>query len=414
MKTALSIGRVAMLLVAALLLLNSFEARACTSAIITGKATADGKPLMWKHRDTSAEQNRLVYSDVGKYPYIGLVNSNDSCNNEVWAGTNSTGFCIMNTASYNIRDKEDETVEKDFEGIMMRMALERCSSLGDFEHFLDTLSRPMKVEANFAVIDAQGGAAYYETNNFGYLKADANNPMQAPHGYLIRTNFSYSGYMDQGMGYIRHETAQYLFSRQRDRSTFTPEWIFTFASRSYYHSLLGTDLRDYDFNAPGATGYAIDQDYISRSSSSASVVFQGVREGEPAEHTTMWTALGFPPCSVAVPAWVKGGNALPPMLLKGEESENAPLCEKVVALKRQVFPITRGSGRRYFNWAALYNPDNSGIMQRLAPVEEELFKRSRAAMKQWGDGSWDTAAIQRFYLEVDRFVMDAYRELFDL
>ncbi|MGI6520058.1 MAG: hypothetical protein ACOX2D_02835 [Fermentimonas sp.] len=414
METTLFIRRVAVLLVAALLLFDGYEVRACTSAIITGKATADGKPLMWKHRDTSAEQNRLVYSDAAKYPYIGLVNSNDSCNNEVWAGTNSTGFCIMNTASYNIRNKEDVTEGKDFEGIVMRMALECCGSLGDFEHFLDTLSRPMKVEANFAVIDAQGGAAYYETNNFGYLKADANDPMQAPHGYLIRTNFSYSGYMDEGMGYIRHETAHYLFSRQRDRSLFTPEWIFASASRSYYHSLLGSDLRDYDFNAPGATGYAIDQDYIPRSSSSASVVFQGVREGEPVEHTTMWTALGFPPCSVAVPAWVKGGNALPPMLLKGEDSENSPLCEKVVALKRQVFPITRGSGRRYFNWAALYHPDNSGIMQRLAPVEEELFKRSRAAMKQWGDGSWDAAAIHQFYLELDRFVMDAYWELFDL
>lgn len=414
MKTTLSFGRVALLLVVALLVLNGFEARACTSAIITGKVTADGKPLMWKHRDTSAEQNRLVYSDAGKYPYIGLVNSNDSCNNEVWAGTNSVGFCIMNTASYNIRDKGDETAEQDFEGVVMRMALESCGSLSDFEQFLDTLARPMKVEANFAVIDARGGAAYYETNNFGYVKADANDPMQAPHGYLIRTNFSYSGYMDEGLGYIRHETAHYLFSRQRDRSTFTPEWIFASASRSYYHSLLGTDLRDYDFNVPGATGYAIDQDYISRYSSSTSVVFQGVREGESAEHTTMWTALGFPPCSVAVPVWVKGGNALPSMLLKSDESENAPLCDKVVALKHRVYPITRGNGQRYFNWAALYNLDNSGIMQRLAPVEEELFERSRIAMKQWGEGGWDEAAIQRFYLEVDRFVMDAYRELFDL
>lgn len=35
-------------------------------------------------------------------------------------------------------------------------------------------------------------------------------------------------------------------------------------------------------------------------------------------------------------------------------------------------------------------------------------------MKQWGDGSWDAAAIHQFYLELDRFVMDAYWELFDL
>ena len=29
----------------------------CTSAIFTGKATPDGRPLMWKHRDTGEENN---------------------------------------------------------------------------------------------------------------------------------------------------------------------------------------------------------------------------------------------------------------------------------------------------------------------------------------------------------------------
>ena len=378
-----------------LLGLTGFETQACTSAIITGKATADGKPLMWKHRDTGTEQNRLVYSDSGKYPFIGLVNSNDTHNNEVWAGTNSAGFCIMNTASYNIQDKGDPTKVKDFEGIVMRMALERCATLADFEHFLDTLSRPMRVEANFAAIDARGGAAYYETNNYNYVKADANDPKQAPHGYLIRTNFSYAGYMDEGMGYIRHETAMHLFSQHRTKSMFTPEWIFSSADRSYYHSLLGTDLKEYDFNSPGATGFVIDQDYIPRFSTSASVVFQGVKEGELAEHTTMWTALGFPSCSVALPLWVKGGEELPSILMKGEKSENAPLCEKVVALKYQVFPIKRGNGRRYFNWTALYNPENTGIMQLLAPVEEEIFSKSYAAMQQWGDGGWNKDLFTR-------------------
>jgi len=35
------------------------SAWACTSAIITGKVTPNGKPLLWKHRDTGQEQNRI-------------------------------------------------------------------------------------------------------------------------------------------------------------------------------------------------------------------------------------------------------------------------------------------------------------------------------------------------------------------
>ncbi|MDR0659250.1 MAG: hypothetical protein LBG19_00260 [Prevotellaceae bacterium] len=414
MKNILFIKHITVFFSLAVALLVGIDARACTSAIITGKATADGRPLMWKHRDTGTEQNRIVYSNAGKYAYIGLVNSDDVTDNEVWAGTNSAGFCVMNTASYNLKDKNDTTTEADFEGIVMRQALECCATLADFERFLDTLSRPMKVEANFAVIDANGGAAYYETNNHSYFKADANDPMQAPHGYLIRSNFSYSGRIDEGMGYIRHETAVHLFSRQRAYSKITPEWIFSSVDRSYYHSLLGTDLKDYDFKTPGATGFAIDQDYIPRFTTSASIVFRGVKQGELPEHTTMWTALGFPSCSVAVALWVKGGEKLPVLMVKGKDTENAPLCEKVAELKHRVFSIKRGNGAKYFNWALLYNSQNTGIMQLLAPVEKEIFVKAYAAMEQWGDGSWSQASIQRFYTEINTFVEGAYKEFFNL
>lgn len=402
------------LLVLIFTMMVSVDLQACTSAIITGKATADGRPLMWKHRDTGAEQNRIVYSNSGKYAYIGLVNSDDAAGEEVWAGTNSTGFCIMNTASYNLKSKDDTTKEADFEGIVMRRALECCATLEDFERFLDTLSRPMKVEANFAVIDAYGGAAYYETNSYTYAKADANDPLQAPHGYLIRSNFSYSGRMDEGMGYIRHETAVHLFSQERAKGKLTPEWIFSSVDRSYHHSLLGTDLKNYDFTIPGATGFVVDQDYIPRFSTSASIVFQGVKDGELPEHTIMWTALGFPSCSVAMPLWVKGGDKLPSLLVKAKNSENAPLCEKVVKLKHQVFPIKRGNGVKYFNWAALYHPDGIGIMQQLAPVEKAVFDKTYAAMAKWGGSGWNQSDIQYFYTEINGIVEKAYRDLFKL
>ena len=75
----------------------------CTTAVISGKATDDGRPLLLKNRDADALQNKLVYFFDGKYKFIGLVNSSDKENSEVWCGFNATGFGIMNSASYNLK-----------------------------------------------------------------------------------------------------------------------------------------------------------------------------------------------------------------------------------------------------------------------------------------------------------------------
>ena len=81
----------------------TIPASSCTTAIISGKYTVDGRPLLLKHRDSDFDQNKIMYFEDGKYEYIGLVNSVDSLGNEVWAGFNSAGFAIMNAASYNLK-----------------------------------------------------------------------------------------------------------------------------------------------------------------------------------------------------------------------------------------------------------------------------------------------------------------------
>ena len=225
--------------------------KACTSIIITGKATPDGRPLMWKHRDTGAPYNHIGYFDEGGYRFLGLVNSDDP-EGAVWTGSNETGFSIMNTASYNLKD--DDIKEMDQEGNLMRKALRVCKTVQDFEHFLDTLPRPMRVEANFGVIDAYGGAAYYETNNERYYKKDANDPNLAPEGYLIYTNFSFEGRTDEGKGYVRYENAKKIFKEMRDGG-FTPQRIFQQASRSFYNSLLDIDLMDKEQSPNNRTGW---------------------------------------------------------------------------------------------------------------------------------------------------------------
>ena len=149
-----------------LLISAATDAHACTSAIITGKVTANGKPMLWKHRDTGQEQNRIAYFDSGKYGFLALTDAPDK-GEEAWIGTNKAGFSIMNTASYNLKD--DEVREMDREGKLMLRALELCAGMGDFGRFLETLSRPMTEELNSGVIDASVRTGFYASTNHSWV-----------------------------------------------------------------------------------------------------------------------------------------------------------------------------------------------------------------------------------------------------
>ena len=89
-----------------LCLVAGASAWACTSAVVSGRVTPDGRPLLWKHRDSSDLNNRIVRFDAvkGQLSFVGLVNGVDTLAREVWTGYNSAGFAVMNTASYNLKN----------------------------------------------------------------------------------------------------------------------------------------------------------------------------------------------------------------------------------------------------------------------------------------------------------------------
>ena len=59
---------------------------ACTSAVISGKATVDGRPLLWKHRDTGSLENKLVFISEKGYDFMGIANVKDPENKDIWTG----------------------------------------------------------------------------------------------------------------------------------------------------------------------------------------------------------------------------------------------------------------------------------------------------------------------------------------
>jgi len=369
-----------LLLILAVILFPS-ELFSCTSVIISGKATKDGRPLMWKNTDTQNLNHRLIYSDFRGYPLIGIVRSDatDETKASIWVGTNSKGFSIMNTMSYNLTDESIGTNN----GSLMRRALEVCKNVNEFKYFLDTLPRPLKVSANYGVIDAEGNAAYFETYNDGYHMVDVNNQSNAPNGYLVYTNFSYNGKYDGGQGYIRYQTANDIIAKGAPDKVFSPQWIINNLSRSFYHSLLGIDLKSKEALDLFKKGFFPDSDFIPRRITANACVIQGVKKGENPELTTFWTVLGYPPCSVAIPAWVKAANDNSYLLKRSNDSNNSPMCDMALAIKSNVFAITRGNGQNYLNFSKLFNAQGTGYIQRIAPIEEKIFEISNKKINEW-------------------------------
>ena len=247
----------------------------CTSVIVSGNATADGRPLMLKHRDTDDQQNSVRLFCGERYAFIGLVNST-SPDTEVWTGTNEVGFSIMNTASYNFREDSLPDVQMDREGELMYRALSICVTVSDFERLLDTCAKPMGVEANFGVIDAHGGAAYYEVNNFRWIKYDVN---RIPCGYRVVTNFCEAGRREDYQGWDRYCIASEVMSAE-----WTPE-----VDHRFFFERLSRNTTERNGNC------------IPRKITSASIVIEGVRAGSDPLQTVMWTILGNPLTHIAEP-----------------------------------------------------------------------------------------------------------------
>ncbi|EJX08278.1 Peptidase C45, acyl-coenzyme A:6-aminopenicillanic acid acyl-transferase [gut metagenome] len=359
---------------------------ACTSAVVSGKVTPDGRPLLWKHRDTSFLRNHIAYVQGEKYAFIANVNSDTfPAEREAWMGTNESGFALMNTQSYNLVDVKEGEERGIANGRVIYRALEICATVEDFRHFLDTISKPSLIEANFGVIDANGGAALFEVDDEKYVYYNANDPKDAPFGYIARTNFSFSGKVNVGAGYIRYMETEEILMKASATGGITPELIFNDLSRSFRNPRLGIDLRDGRFNRPQGSGWFLENDFISRQESSCSLIVQGVKTGEKAELTTMWTILGYPPTGIAFPLWVKGAHRqLPSLVDYRSELGTSPMSHAALQRMEQVYSYHQGMGTdRYIHWEKLYSPaTGQGYLTLLAPIEAEIFRRTRLFLKE--------------------------------
>ncbi|MCX6137891.1 MAG: hypothetical protein NTV54_10395 [Ignavibacteriales bacterium] len=364
-----------------LCLIAAHMAAACTTVIIAAKASKSGRPIIWKNRDTDSQENKFSYCKGDTYDFVGVYNLSDSSETECYMGSNSVGLCLINTASYNLQYAKYKG-KMDQEGVIMRRGLATCKTVHEFEQMLRSTNGSRGVEANFGAIDAKGGAAYFESTPYSFVKYDVNDPQVAPHGYLVRTNYSFCGTVEDGQGYIRYTTANDAVYWGLLSSLLTPEFILTDVVRGLSHSLTGSNLWKTHWPANAREKTMIPfSDYILRFSTASSLIMEGVTSGEDPLLTTLWLSLGNPLVTPVVPVWVGSKDFQPEMLLSSHYKP-APLNAWSLAWKNECFPVKTPEGERYMNLAPLLNREETGYLQRITAFDGMTMQSARVLVEE--------------------------------
>ncbi len=345
----------------------------CTVAVVSGKATPDGRPLLWKNRDSSNRDNEIMYFKGEKYDFIGVVNAGDP--SQVWMGINSAGLAIMNSES-----KDLEGSDYDAEGYLMKHVLGEFATVREFQKYLDLSNGVGRaVTSNFGLIDAQGGAGFFETGNTTYTFFDANNAQTAPNGFLVRANYAETG-NGKGYGYYRRGRAEDLLKFAVDHDSLTYKYILQAVAR--------------DVKTESIDPYPLDSTTVDTLSTTTTVdrhrtvscaVFHGVRAGEDPKFATMWTILGEPVAGVAIPLWVASGET--GKLVTGKAG--APLNETIQSIEAELYPLK--DNPTVLNISAL-----PSIFSVNIPLEDLIFDATERTLDAWHTNQNYLESIQQF------------------
>ncbi len=382
---------------------------ACTSVIVSGRVTKDGRPLIYKNRDTRSLSNMTLVVQGPRYRYLGLVNAEDTTPVSVWGGHNEAGFAIINTAAYNLNGNGGDT---DGDGILIRKALGLCATLADFERLIDTVKKPMDVNSNFAVLDAQGGCAYYETGNYSFVKFDANDTLVAPDGYLMRTNFGTTGNHKLDVGVERYQAITVFMKEACREGRLDHDYLVTHIPRYMTHGLTKMNIYDFMPEKESDTTFFPFADYTVRYSTASVILVQGVKPGESPLNTVSWTIMGWPLTSIAMPLVLTPSGKLP-AIVTNDGTGHSWLCEKALKLKSRAFSLKRGNIQDYCNIAVLFNKQGTGILQKLLPLEAEVMHRGEEALKEFRKNPKNGKAMESYYDWADAFIKEKYQVLFE-
>jgi hypothetical protein len=377
----------------------------CTLTVVSGRAASGGRPLMWKNRDTSDPNNKLVFFKGPKHDFIALVISEDRDPAEVWGGQNTAGFAIMNSQADDLGDAAKKLVG-DGNGAFMKLALGQCATVAEFEALLVRDRGKWDLAANFGVIDAEGGACFFEARRDSFEKFDARDPRVAPFGTMVRTNFAFTSPDPMlGGGFDRFERISHLVEAARPQGGLDGRFILREAARDLvnerlHSSPLARPLPD----DPAAPLYVHTNDTINRNTSVSALLFEGAPSRDRADLATMWVILGQPVAGAAVPVWPAAGKVPEPTTGPG----TAPLNDLARAVVAYLYPDQRGRLYQYLNVSRLRTYGGEGVLAKVLRVEDRVRERTAAKLAEWAAKKPAAAEMADFQ---EKVAVEAYEAL---
>lgn len=384
------------------------NALACTTAIISGKATKDGRPLLFKTADGNAETlrtNIYLYDNKGKYAFIGCARLNYPEMPSIFYGQNECGFAMVNNTA---KDLDSPTPIEGTSGNIIRQGLENCATVDEFEALLNQLM-PLTYGSNYACIDAHGGAAYFECGYQGYKRYDATDPRMAPKGYLVRTNYALSGNVMKGTGVSRYIKIQELVEVALAQGGVTVALALSWG-RCLQHGLTRTNLYEMMPETEDVETPICFTDYIPRYTTGGMVVIEGVKEDENPLLTTSWLAMGNPLVTPVVPLWITDDGQLPAYVGKNHEGECA-MGEWAMTLKDYIWAYKGGECYNYLALNRLINRQQTGITQQILEMERPIAEEGKRLLALFRQHGKVTEECKNFYNWVDQYVDEGYQKI---
>ncbi len=400
-------------ILAALILFVTLETKspACTLIVVSGRASASGRPLMWKNRDTPQLLNKLMYFRGEKFNFIGLIDAGDETGKEIWAGLNDRGLAIMNSQADDLAVRERK-YDGSGNGSFMKLALGQCATVEDFEKLLQREKGKWDLAANFGVIDAMGKACFFETSSEYYTRFDADDKKVAPFGYIVRTNFSYTSpdYL-QGGGFIRFERMSHLAEEARAAGRLGVKFILQEAARDLNHEKLHSFPLSRPLpEDPSRPLYINTNDTINRNSTASAVVFEGAPSPERPDLATMWVLLGQPITIAAIPVWPVSGQV--PRVASAPGGETCPLNAFSRKLVQYLYPDRRGRMPQYLNVNRLRTYDGEGVLAKLMRLENQVMDKAGAQLRAWEIRKEVPARVAVFQETLADFVLENLKQEF--
>lgn len=381
----------------------------CTIGVFSGSATSDGRPILWKNRDVTNDiqkfcyfEPRLPHAETTFYAYIGNVYSADTSGS--YMGINEVGFAIINANCYNLDDSLGLGIG---DGDLIRMALERCRNVSDFEQLLEyTEIKGRKDCWNIGVIDAFGGAALYECSNYSYTKYDANNIEQTPDGIIIRTTFALSG-GNHRPSMNRYKRAYKLAHQRKNEELMDVGYVLEILSRDLFNYLDDPYPLPYTGQQNGRPpGFIYTHDVtINRDRTRSVMVIRGVTPGENPRLSTAFCTIGPPVISVAYPLWVYSG-AVPTQLNFGVE---VPMFSKVLLHRAMLYPSSKEP--LYLNSLYLKNYEGTGLYEYTLPLEAEALHMADSCVETWTSHMPTSAEIRLAQQNIAGYIYTSYSQI---